>query len=61
MKKIGLVILAAMAFIMGGVINAHQVSADTDPLHERLYRKDYIEFIIQIQVNIYLHLLVGRF
>ena len=27
MKKIGLVILAAMAFIMGGVINAHQVSA----------------------------------
>lgn len=38
MKKIGLVILAAMAFIMGGVINAHQVSADTDPLHERLYR-----------------------
>ena len=25
MKKIGLVILAAMAFIMGGVINAHQV------------------------------------
>ena len=29
MKKIGLVILAAMALITGGVINAHQVSADT--------------------------------
>jgi hypothetical protein len=29
MKKIVLVALAAMAFIMGGVINAHQVSEDT--------------------------------
>ena len=24
--------------VRSGVINAHQVSADTDPLHERLYR-----------------------
>jgi hypothetical protein len=36
MKKIGLVILAAMAFIMGGVINAHQVSADTDPTSRKI-------------------------
>ncbi len=38
MKKIVLVALAAMAFIMGGVINAHQVSEDTEPPHEKLYR-----------------------
>lgn len=36
MKKVGLFTLAAMALITGGVINAHQVSADTEPLHERL-------------------------
>ena len=38
MKKVGLFTLAAMALITGGGINAHQVSADTEPLHERLYR-----------------------
>ncbi|MDA2883353.1 hypothetical protein PEG85_07790 [Lactococcus cremoris] len=59
MKKIVLVALAAMAFIMGGVINAHQVSEDTVILSH--LTKNYTEFIIQIQVNIYLHLLVGRF
>lgn len=30
MKKVGLFTLAAMALITGGVINAHQVSADTE-------------------------------
>ena len=32
MKNIGLVILAVMAFIMGGVFNAHPVSAYIDPI-----------------------------
>ncbi|MCT0017394.1 hypothetical protein EFE32_11395 [Lactococcus lactis subsp. lactis] len=30
MKKVGLFTLAAMALITGGIINAHQVSADTE-------------------------------